>query len=70
MFKGYRNHLLNKDRTNKSINNLAHINKCPKCLKLSPSIKPPTINDNYVSLNNIQICLYCGNPFYIIKSEK
>lgn len=70
MFKGYRNHLFYKDRTNKSINNLAHINKCPKCLKFNPSLNTPIINQNYVSLNNIQNCLYCGNPFYIIKMEK
>ena len=60
MFKGYKNHLFYKDRTNKTINSLAHINKCPKCLKLNPSLHSP-------ALNNIQFCLYCGNPFYIIR---
>ena len=61
MFRGYRNHLFYKDRTNKSINSLSHINKCTKCLKFNPSSQRPV-------LNNIQNCLYCGNPFYIIRS--
>ena len=63
MFKGYRNHLFYKDKTNKSINSLAHMNKCVKCLKLNPSLQSP-------AKNNIQLCLYCGNPFYIIREEK
>lgn len=70
MFKGYRNHLLNKDRTNKSISSLAHINKCVKCGKLNPSINQPIASRNYVIPNNIQNCLYCGNPFYIIRMDK
>ncbi len=61
MFKGYRNHLFYKDRTNKTIRNLAHMNKCTKCSKLNPSLQSP-------AQNNIQNCLYCGTPFYIIKS--
>ena len=69
MFRGYKNHLFYKDRTNKSINSLAHMNKCVKCLKFNPSIIPPTSMKNYVMPNNIQNCLYCGNPFYIIKSN-
>lgn len=60
MYKGYRKHLFYKDQTNKSVNSLAHINKCSKCLKLNPILQSPAIN-------NIQMCLYCGNPFYIIK---
>ena len=63
MYKGYKNHLLNKDRTNKTVHNLAHINKCSKCGKLNPSLYSP-------ALNNIQICLYCGNPFYIIRDQR
>jgi hypothetical protein len=61
MFKGYKNHLLAKDQTNKTINSLAHINKCKKCHKLNPSLHP-------AELNNVQHCLFCGNPFYIIKN--
>jgi hypothetical protein len=60
MFRGYRNYLFYKDRTNKNINTLSHINTCSKCLKLNPSLQSP-------ALNNIQTCMYCGNPFYIIK---
>lgn len=60
MYKGYKNYIFYKDKTNKQVNSLAHINKCSKCLKLSPSIHAPTYN-------NIQHCLYCGNPFYIKK---
>ena len=63
MFKGYRHHLFYKNITNKSINSLAHINKCVKCLKFNPSLQSP-------AKNNIQYCLYCGNPFYIIRAEK
>ena len=62
MYKGYRKHLFYKDQTNKSVNSLAHINKCSKCLKLNPILQSPAIN-------NIQMCLYCGNPFYIIKTK-
>lgn len=54
MYKGYRN------RTNKGIDKLNHINKCLKCHKFNPSLQSP-------ALNNIQLCMYCGNPFYIIK---
>ncbi len=60
MFKGYRNYLLSKDRTNKKVN----INKCPKCGKLNPSLHPPIIKENDTKLNNVQHCLYCGTPFY------
>ena len=59
MYKGYRNHLFYKDKTNKGINSF--LTKCTKCLKLNPILHSP-------ALNNIQMCLYCGNPFYIIKS--
>lgn len=60
MYKGYRNLLLSKDKTNKGVNSLDHINKCVKCQRLNPSLHSP-------ALNNIQKCLFCGNPFYIIK---
>lgn len=63
MFKGYRNRLFYMDRTNKTINSLAHMNKCSKCLKFNPSLQSP-------AKHNIQCCLYCGTPFYIIKSDK
>ena len=38
--------------------------------KLNPSINPPIRSETYVIPNNIQNCLYCGNPFYIFKLEK
>jgi hypothetical protein len=60
MFKGYRNRLQELDITNKTIGLLPHINKCQKCKKLNPSLQSP-------ALHNIQLCLYCGNPFYLIK---
>ena len=59
MFKGYRNHLIYKDKTNKSINSL--LTRCTKCLKLNTRLHPPAIN-------NVQTCFFCGNPFYIIKA--
>ncbi len=61
MFKGYKNYVFYKDKTNKLVNSLAHVNKCIKCQKLNPSMQSPVIH-------NVQCCLYCGNPFYIIKS--
>jgi hypothetical protein len=61
MYKGYKNHLFYKDQTNKTINNLPHIITCSKCRKLNPVMQSPAIN-------NIQLCLYCGNPCYIIKT--
>lgn len=63
MYKGYRERLIAIDKTNKNITSLAHINKCSKCKKLNPSLHSP-------ALNNIQKCLFCGNPFYIIKPDK
>jgi hypothetical protein len=63
MFKGYRNHLLEKDKTNKGIKSLDHVNKCTKCNRLNPSLHSS-------ALNNIQVCLFCGNPFYIVKNDK
>ena len=63
MFKGYRNRLLAMDKTNKSVSSLAHVNKCSKCKLLNPSLQPAEIN-------NVQNCIFCGNPFYIIKLEK
>jgi len=65
MFKGYRNHLFSKDTTNKSIavSLKEKIVKCTKCSKLNPIVYSPAIN-------NIRICMYCGNPFYVIKDSK
>jgi rRNA maturation endonuclease Nob1 len=60
MYKGFRNRLKEKDITNKSVNSLNHVNKCTRCFKLNPSFYSPAIN-------NVQNCLYCGNPFYQIK---
>jgi hypothetical protein len=62
MYKGYKNYIYYKDKTNKSVNSLAHIHKCVKCKKLNPSLQSPAIN-------NIQYCLYCGNPFYKISEN-
>lgn len=59
MYKGYKNHLFYKDQTNKSITSLHYLKKCRKCAKLNPVLYSP-------ALNNIQTCIYCGNPFYII----
>lgn len=61
MYKGYRNLLFYKDQTNKSIVSLPHFKKCSKCSKLNPVLYSP-------AFNNIQLCIYCGNPFYIIKT--
>lgn len=62
MFKGYRNYLLYKDKTvNNTITHHPEVSKCSKCRKLNPVVK---------GTKDVQICLYCGNPFYIIKSDK
>ena len=67
MYKGYRDRLLAIDNTlatqNKGVSSLAYINKCSKCKKLNPIL-------HSAALNNVQNCLFCGNPFYIIKMEK
>jgi hypothetical protein len=63
MFKGYRNRLMSMDKTNKSVSSLAHVNKCTKCQRLNPSLHSSV-------LNNIQQCLFCGNPFYIVRMDK
>lgn len=61
MYKGYKSKLFYKDNTNNSVGGLLYINKCSKCNKLNKWLHSP-------ALNNIQMCLYCGNPYYIIKS--
>ena len=63
MFKGYRNYLLEKNKTNKSLKSLENINKCIKCKRLNSTLYS-------VTLNNIQNCIFCGNPFYIVKADK
>jgi hypothetical protein len=62
MYKGYRNRLFYKDHTNKSINHtlFPQISKCSKCNKLNQIMVSPF-------LQNIHMCLYCGQPFYIVK---
>jgi hypothetical protein len=64
MYKGYRNRLQGIDKTsarqNQKVSSLDHINKCSKCQRLNPSLHSP-------ALKNFQNCLFCGNPFYIIK---
>ena len=60
MYKGYRNLLLSKDKTNKSVSSLEYIYKCIKCRRLNSTLYSS-------NLHNIQNCLFCGNPFYIIK---
>lgn len=63
MYKGYRNRLLSMDKTKKNVSSLSHINKCSKCKRLNPSLQPAEIK-------NVQNCLFCGNPFYIVKMDK
>ncbi len=63
MFKGYKNRLISMDRTNKSVSSLDYVNKCGKCKRLNPIL-------HSAALNNVQNCLFCGNPFYIIKLDK
>jgi len=63
MFKGYRNRLLSLDKTNKGVRLLDHVNKCMKCQRLNPSL-------HSAALSNVQNCLFCGNPFYIVKMGK
>ena len=60
MFRGYRNHLINKNTSNPSITVLPQVSKCSKCSKLNPIVLSP-------ASNNIHICYYCAQPFYIIK---
>jgi len=62
MYKGYKNRLSSFDKTIKGVSSLAHVNKCSKCQRLNPTLYSP-------ALNNIQICLFCGNPFYVIKTS-
>ena len=55
MYKGYRNLLLEKDETNKTLNTLNNIIKCKKCQKL-----------NYYLRSKLRhYCLFCGNPLNI-----
>jgi hypothetical protein len=63
MYKGYRRRLIELNKTNKGVRSLDHINKCIKCQRLNPSL-------HSAAINNIQCCLFCGNPFYIVKMEK
>ena len=60
MFKGYRNHIKGKDSTNKNIISLPNISLCGKCNKFNHIIQSP-------AQNNIVQCLFCGQPYYIIK---
>lgn len=61
MYKGYRNILFYKDKTNKTISQLQpQLNKCSKCNKLNSITVSPVIQ-------NIHLCYFCGQPFYIIK---
>ena len=63
MFKGYKNHLLYKDTTNKTIDSLYTISKCKKCNKLNPIVQSPAVQ-------NIQRCMFCSQPFYVIKDNR
>jgi len=64
MFKGYRNKLFYKDPYNKTINHslFPQISKCSKCNKLNQITVSPF-------LQNIYRCMYCGQPFYIVKPQ-
>ena len=61
MFKGYRTQLFYKDKTNKTIGHslFPQISKCSKCKKLNSILYP--------ALQNIHMCYFCGQPFFIIK---
>lgn len=63
MYKGYRNRLLELNKTNKGVRSLDHVNKCIKCQRLNPSL-------HSAAINNTQNCLFCRNPFYIVKVDK
>lgn len=63
MYKGYRNRIYELNKTNKGVRNLDHINKCIKCQRLNPSL-------HSAAIINLQYCLFCGNPFYIVRSDK
>lgn len=60
MFKGYRNHIKCKNTTNKNIISLPQVSMCRKCNKFNPIIQSP-------AQSNISKCLFCGQPYYIIK---
>ena len=62
MFKGYKSHISEKNKDNKTVSSLGLITKCKKCNKLNPVLQSP-------ALNNVQNCVFCGNPFYIIKYD-
>lgn len=63
MYKGYTNRIPTFHNNYTNIGTLAHINKCTRCKRFNPSLHSP-------ALNNIQNCLFCGNPFYIVKQQK
>jgi len=56
MYKGYRNLLLEKDETNKTLNTLHHMVKCKKCRKFNYNLHSKLT----------QYCLFCGNPLKIL----
>ena len=62
MFKGYRNHIFYKDQTNKTLDIHPQISKCTKCSKLNTISHSP-------AFNNVHICYFCSQPFYIIKTN-
>jgi hypothetical protein len=63
MYKGYKNRFVELQQTNNRISSLPFINKCAKCARLNPILHSP-------AFNNVQYCLFCGNPFYIINTNK
>ena len=65
MFKGYRNILFYKDKMNKNITQHPQVSKCSRCNNLNLIVK--TITTNHT--NNIQLCSYCGNPFYTFSKK-
>ena len=68
MFKGYRNILFYKDKTNKNIAQHPQVSKCSRCNNLNLIVKTIATN-NTNNTNNIQICSYCGNPFYTFSKK-
>ena len=63
MYKGYKNRLIELHKTNNRVSSLPFVNKCAKCARLNPILHSP-------ALNNVQCCLFCGNPFFIVKINK
>jgi hypothetical protein len=61
--KGHRSRILLKDpQFNKTLSNHPQVIKCSKCKKYNSVQVSPEIN-------NINNCYFCGNPYYIIRTN-